>query len=180
MVFSRALGLTRTTMALERRFTLAVFSLSVLFMCTVSSVLGYGIRYLFSEFLPSASSFEKQVSLFLAVIVSYCLMYLLVSKLLPKFLPLFSGVISYAAFSCAVYGTLLVSAGKELDLLLSLVHGVGAGCGMVLASMLLLCGHRRLDLRDVPRAFKGMPIMLLYIGMLSLVLYGLVGHNLPT
>ena len=30
----------------------------------------------------------------------------------------------------------------------------------------------------VPRAFRGLPILLIYIGILSLALYGLLGHPL--
>ena len=124
--------------------------------------------------------FTKQAILFVAVVVSYVLLYLLVRKKMHNLLSMFGNVISYAAFNGAVYGSLLVSATKELGLWQSLVHGIGAGCGMVLASVLILIGHRRMDIRDIPRAFRGIPVMLLYVGILALALYGLIGHNLPT
>ena len=62
MVFGRALGVSRTTLVQEKRADVVAFSLSVLFMCTVSSVLGYGIRWLLggprsrSPFLQSRPS----------------------------------------------------------------------------------------------------------------------------
>ena len=179
MVFGRALGVTRTTLVQEDKRSVMVFSLSVLFMCTVSSVLGWGIRWLLGWPKVEVGLFVKQVALFLAVIISYVLLYLLLRKS-RLFLSMLNDLVSYAAFNGAVYGSLLISAGKELGLLTSLAHGFGAGCGMVLACVLILLGHRRLDLRRVPRAFRGTPIMLLYIGILALALYGLVGHNLPT
>ena len=180
MVFSRALGVSRATLVQEKRATVIAFSISVLFMCTVSSALGWGIRWLLGWPQVELQLFAKQVVLFVAVIVSYALLYLLVRKKMKNLISLFGNTISYAAFNGAVYGSLLVSATKELDLWQSLVHGIGAGCGMVLASLLILVGHRRMDTRDIPRAFRGIPIMLLYIGILALALYGLIGHNLPT
>ena len=180
MVFGRALGVSRTTLMQEKRSDIIAFSLSVLFMCTVSSVLGYGIRWLLGWPQIEVSLFAKQAILFVAVIISYCLLYLLISKKMKNLAALFGNVVSYAAFNGAVYGSLLVSSTKELGLWQSLIHGFGAGFGMILASGLILIGHRRLDLRNVPRAFRGIPIMLMYIGILALALYGLVGHNLPT
>ena len=180
MVFSRALGVSRATLVQEKRATVVAFSISVLFMCTVSSVLGWGIRWLLGWPQVDIPLFAKQAILFVAVIASYALLYLLVSKKMQNLLSLFGNTISYAAFNGAVYGSLLVSATKELGLWQSLVHGFGAGCGMVLASLMILLGHRRMDTRDIPRAFRGIPIMLLYIGILALALYGLIGHNLPT
>ena len=180
MVFSRALGVSRTTLVQEKRSDVVAFSVSVLFMCTVSSLLGWGIRWLLTRSPWEISLFVKQAVLFLAVIISYFLLHLLAVKKMKDLAALFGNVVSYAAFNGAVYGSLLISYTKELGLLPSLAHGVGAGCGMVVASALILCGHRRMDIRDIPRAFRGMPAMLLYIGILALALYGFVGHNLPT
>lgn len=180
MVFSRALGVSRATLVQEKRTTVIAFSISVLFMCTASSVLGWGIRWLLGWPQVELPQFAKQAILFVAVVASYALLYLLISKKMRNLLSLFGNTISYAAFNGAVYGSLLVSATKELGLWQSLVHGLGAGCGMVLASLLILVGHRRMDTRDIPRAFRGIPIMLLYVGILALALYGLIGHNLPT
>ena len=180
MVFSRALGVSRTTLVQEKRATVIAFSISVLFMCTVSSVLGWGIRWLLGWYRGEIALFAKQAALFAAVIVSYALLYLLMRKQMKNLLFLFGSTVSFAAFNGAVYGSLLISATKDLGLWQSLVHGFGAGFGMVLASILILIGHRRMDLRDIPRSFRGISIMLLYVGILALALYGLIGHNLPT
>lgn len=180
MVFSRALGVSRTTLVQEKKATVIAFSISVLFMCTVSSVLGWGIRWLLGWYRGEIALFAKQAALFAAVIASYALLYLLMRKQMKNLVFLFGSTVSFAAFNGAVYGSLLISATKDLGLWQSLVHGLGAGFGMVLASILILIGHRRMDLRDIPRSFRGISIMLLYVGILALALYGLIGHNLPT
>ena len=36
-------------------------------------------------------------------------------------------------------------------------------------------GRRRLRSKDIPHIFRGLPSVLIYIGILSLAIYGLVG-----
>ncbi len=57
---------------------------------------------------------------------------------------------------------------------------IGSGIGYTAALILVNEGRRRLSLSDVPKAFKGLPATLLYVGIFSLAIYGLTGHSLPT
>ena len=40
-----------------------------------------------------------------------------------------------------------------------------------------LC-YAALDFCDIPKAFRGAPILFIYLGLISLALFGLVGHQL--
>ena len=44
----------------------------------------------------------------------------------------------------------------------------GSGLGFALAVWLLMCGLRRADNPDIPEAFRGAPVMLVYTGLLAL------------
>lgn len=44
----------------------------------------------------------------------------------------------------------------------------GSGLGFALAAWLLMCGLRRADNPDIPEAFRGTPVMLVYTGLLAL------------
>lgn len=44
----------------------------------------------------------------------------------------------------------------------------GCGFGFLLAVWLLSCGMRRADNPDMPEAFRGTPVMLIYVGLISL------------
>jgi len=46
---------------------------------------------------------------------------------------------------------------------------VGAGFGFALASWLINIGMRRMNNPDIPKALQGAPVMLIYIGLLSLL-----------
>ena len=57
-----------------------------------------------------------------------------------------------------------------------LVYCVGTGVGVTLALVLLDVANQNIAMSRVPRIFRGLPRLLLYIGILSLAFYGLIGH----
>ena len=54
---------------------------------------------------------------------------------------------------------------------------LGSGVGYVLAVQVVLEGQRKLDSEKVPGIFRGLPVALLYIGILALAIYGFTGHT---
>ena len=77
-------------------------------------------------------------------------------------------------------GTILIAFSGGYGFVKTVGFAFGSGIGYTAAPLLVREGRRRIALSDVPRAFRGLPIMLLYIGILSLAIYGLIGHQLPT
>jgi len=82
------------------------------------------------------------------------------------------------AFGFLPLGVLLVTGFGTGGLLASLAGGLGTGAGYLLAMLLCWSIRERLDFCDVPRAFRGAPILFIYLGLVSLALFGLVGHQL--
>lgn len=79
-------------------------------------------------------------------------------------------------FNSCVAGTLLVSTIQNYTLPQSLGFGLGSGVGYLLAVLLVAEARRRLQGSQVPRAFRGLPVVLVYIGILALAVYGFTGH----
>ena len=51
------------------------------------------------------------------------------------------------------------------------------GYMIVLAVLLVTEARHRLRSRAIPKAFRGLPITLVYIGVLALAIYGFTGHS---
>lgn len=85
-------------------------------------------------------------------------------------------MIHLSAFNGAVFGALFLS--SSYDLGGRVAFGLGTGIGFILASYLIAIGHDRLNSQQIPPAFRGFPITLIYVGILSLAFYGLIGHEL--
>ena len=82
-----------------------------------------------------------------------------------------------AIFNCAVIGALFLNSSYGSDLPGYIGYGFGTGIGFFLACFMLNIAHERLDSDKIPRMFKGYPIMLIYIGIVSLAFNVLVGYT---
>lgn len=83
-----------------------------------------------------------------------------------------------ATYNCCILGTILICANQNFTLLETVAFSLGSGIGYLFAVAIVDEGRRRLRSKDVPGVFKGLPSSLIYIGILSLAIYGLVGHSI--
>ncbi|MDD3192486.1 MAG: Rnf-Nqr domain containing protein [Oscillospiraceae bacterium] len=90
----------------------------------------------------------------------------------------YNTVLTMAFFNCAVYGAMALTVYSGFNWLESLVYGLGLGLSFLLAAFLLEQGRRCMGICNIPKAFRGLPAELVYVGLVSLSLYGLVGHQL--
>ena len=84
-------------------------------------------------------------------------------------------ILPLAALNSCVLGTVLVERTQSFTLGQSWGFGFGSGVGYLVAVLVVDEGRRRLRSKDIPHIFRGLPSVLIYIGILSLAIYGLVG-----
>ena len=77
--------------------------------------------------------------------------------------------------NCAVLGVALSLVTKEYGLLNSVVYSVATALGFTLSLVLLAGLRERLELEEVPKAFKGIPIALITAGILAMAFMGFSG-----
>ena len=82
-----------------------------------------------------------------------------------------------AALNSCVLGTVLVERTQSFTLGQSWGFGFGSGLGYVLAVLLVTEARHRLRSKAIPETFRGLPITLVYIGVLALAIYGFTGHS---
>ncbi len=87
-------------------------------------------------------------------------------------------VLPMATFNTCILGTLLLSTIQNFTFLQTLGFALGSGAGYVMAVALVRGAQERLQSEAVPATFRGLPITLLYIGILALAIYGFTGHML--
>ena len=86
-------------------------------------------------------------------------------------------ILPLAAVNSSVLGTVMVERTQSFTLEQSMGFGLGSGLGYLLAVMLVTEADRRLRSEAIPEAFRGLPITLVYIGVLALAIYGFTGHS---
>jgi Na+-transporting NADH:ubiquinone oxidoreductase subunit NqrE len=84
-------------------------------------------------------------------------------------------VLPMAALNTAVLGPLLISATRGYSFIQAMGFALGSGLGYAFAVLLTTEGERKMQSRSVPPTFKGLPIKLIYVGILSMAIYALTG-----
>ena len=80
-------------------------------------------------------------------------------------------------FNCSVIGALFLCSQQGNDIFSYIGYGFGTGIGFLIAAYLLYIASERLNSPLVPAAFRGFPIMIVYVGILSLALYAFAGYS---
>ena len=89
-------------------------------------------------------------------------------KSLGIFLPLITT-------NCAVLGVTVLNIDSNFDFIQSVIHAVGAGVGFTLALVLMAGLRERMEVGNVPKALRGLPIAFITAGMMSIAFLGFSG-----
>ncbi len=174
-IFDRAFGANVAIYASRNDTNVIGFTLGMTAMTTAASIVSY---FLDKLVLPLKYGYLFMPLIYLGVIG---LLYIAGLLLLWKFFhTTFKRVKKYAhlaIFNCAVIGALFLNSSYGSDLPSYIGYGFGTGIGFFLACFMLNIAHERLDSDKIPRMFKGYPIMLIYIGIVSLAFNVLVGYT---
>ena len=81
----------------------------------------------------------------------------------------------FAGINTAVLGTMLLNQEFSNTFLTSLAFGIGTALGFSLVLLLITAAVERLEVADVPLPFKGMPITLITLALMSMAFMGFSG-----
>ena len=176
-VFTRALGVSRMVQLVgDDRTSSALFGM----MLCITQVLVAPVAFLAGRFIaPLDNRAQLRPLAYVAAIAVVCTAEELVLGL-GRRLPLAGKllrIVPVAALNSCVLGTVLVERTQSFTLMQSLGFGLGSGLGYLLAVLLVTEAQHRLRSKAIPSAFRGLPITLVYIGVLALAIYGFTGHS---
>jgi electron transport complex protein RnfA len=77
--------------------------------------------------------------------------------------------------NCIILAVPLVNAGEKYSFIESLAFGFGSGLGFALALIIMASIRERLELAEVPAAFKGLPMAFVITGLIALAFTGFSG-----
>lgn len=183
VILARALGVTRLLKLVpDHKAQIWDFSLPQILVMGLSAPLGWATHNLFfpwlrlrlPEWLP-ISALRPLIYLTCGV-VAMAVTWVLLFVLPRRQRQACRAQLTLGGCSTAVLGTLLICANQNYTMMQSIAFGLGSALGYVFIIFIVREGRRRLRSKDVPSIFQGLPSSLIYIGILSLAIYGLVGH----
>lgn len=175
LVLERALGANILLYAARKKENLIGLFIGIIYITTVSSIPIYFIDVNFSAF--KYYNILSPLIYVLVVSVIYIISLVIVWRFFPRFFRYIKKYIHLAVFNCAVLGALFLQSVKGASLGAYIGYGLGTGLGFLLAATLLYLANERLNSDLVPAAFRGFPIMIIYVGVLSLALSAFLGYT---
>ena len=176
-IFTRALGIGKSMFTVKSTRQILIYGGMVTFTTTLASALCSPLSQLSA--VRAWGGYYRSL-LFLVVLCALYVVFLFFMRLLPqRIAAMTSGFLPLAFFNCAAFGSVMLCSFQAYDFAQFTGFGFGTGVGFTVAYLLVVEGRRRSELSSVPKAFRGFPATVMYIGILSLAFYGLTGHQLP-
>ena len=174
-ILERALGANVLLYAARKKESLWGISVGITLITTISAVPVYFIdralidRYYYELIAPL---------IYIGVVsVIYTLSLILIWRISPRIFRNIRKYVHLSVFNCSVIGGLFLCSMQGDSIFSYLGYGFGTGVGFLLAAYLIYIAYDRFTSELVPAAFRGMPIMLVYVGILALAFYAFVGYG---
>ena len=135
------------------------------------------VTYLLQVYVLNAFGLEYlQTIAFILVIAALVQMIeIILKKTMPALYQALGVFLPLITTNCCILGVAILVIQKDYDLLEGIVYALSTGIGFLLAMVLFAGLREQLDLLDVPKAFKGVPIALVTAGLLAMAFMGFSG-----
>jgi electron transport complex protein RnfA len=147
------------------------------FAITFVMVLAAAVTWPIKMFVLAPSGLGYlQVIVFVLVIASLVqLVEITLKRYVPSLYKAFGVFLPLMATNCAILAVTLININRNYTFAESVVNAFGAGVGFLIAMVVFSGIREHMENADPPEAFKGLPVMLFAVAILSLSFFGFSG-----
>ncbi len=173
VVLSQFLGLCPFLGVSKKVNTAAGMGGAVIFVITIASI----FASLIYDFIlcPLNITYLNTIVFILVIAALVQLVEMVLKKMSPALYESLGVYLPLITTNCAVLGVAIINVQKEYNLIKSVVNGVGTAIGFTVAIVIMAGIREKIEYNDVSPAFKGMPIVLLTAGLMSIAFMGFAG-----
>ncbi len=174
-IFVKFLGICPFLGVSEKPDTALGMGFAVTFVMTISSAATWGIYH--AVLVPAHLEYLKTIAfiLIIAALVQFIEMFL--KRFLPSLYQALGIYLPLITTNCAVLGAALLNIQNDFSFIYSLSYGFAAAVGFTLAIVIFAGVRERLAFAEPPKAFSGMPIVLITAGLIAMAFSGFSGMN---
>ena len=125
--------------------------------------------------LPLDLTYIQTIVFILVIAILVQMLEIILKKTSPSLYAALGVYLPLITTNCAVLGVAIIVAQKNFGLLHSLVYALATAGGFALALALFAAIRTQLELADVPRAMRGVPVALIVAGILAMAFMGFAG-----
>ena len=172
VITSQFLGICPFLGVSKKVDTAVGMGVAVTFVLTLASIITYFIQILL---VKTGTGFLQTIAFILVIASIVQFVEMVIQKMSPSLYQALGVYLPLITTNCAVLGISLVNVQKSYNLVETIINGFGAGAGFTLAIVIFAGIRERLELADIPEAFKGFPITLISAGLMSIAFLGFTG-----
>ena len=175
IVLSQFLGICPFLGVSKKISTAAGMGLAVMFVMTISSIATYLVYY--KLLVPNGLEFMNTVVFILVIASLVQMVEIIIKKTSPALYQALGIFLPLITTNCAVLGIAILSIQKEYSLIYSVCFSLANAMGFTLAIILFAGLRERLNASaaSMPKAVRGIPIVLRTAALLSLAFMGFSG-----
>lgn len=147
---------------------------AVLFVMTIATL----ATYLLHQFvlIPTGLDYLRTITFILVIASLVQMLEIILKKVSPPLYQALGVFLPLITTNCAVLGVAILALGLEnTSLLKAVFFAISHSIGFALALILFASIREHLELAELPKGMKGVPIILLVAGILSLAFLGFTG-----
>ena len=173
VVLSQFLGLCPFLGVSKKMDTAAGMGGAVIFVLTLSS---FCTSLIYKFILVKTGMEYLQTIVFILVIAALVqLVEMLLKKTIPALYKSLGVYLPLITTNCAVLGVALLNVQNDYNVLEGTINGFATAVGFTIAIVLMAGLRERIEYNDIPKPFRGMPIVLLTAGLMSIAFFGFSG-----
>ncbi len=146
---------------------------AVMFVMVIATLVTYLLQHYI--LVPLGIPFMQTVVFILVIAALVQLVEIILKKVSPALYQALGIFLPLITTNCAILGVAILAVQKDLNLLESVVYAISNAAGFGLALITFSGIREQLDLVDIPKSMKGVPIAFIIAGLLSMAFMGFAG-----
>lgn len=173
VILSQFLGICPFLGVSTKVSTAAGMGAAVVFVMTLSTI----VTFLLQKFvlLPFGIEFLQTIVFILVIAALVQMVEIILKKISPSLYQALGVFLPLITTNCAVLGISILVVQKGYNLLEGITYAIGISLGFTLAMVIFAGLREHLELVEVPKGVKGIPIALITAGILAMAFMGFAG-----
>lgn len=173
VVLSQFLGLCPFLGVSRKTKTAASMGAAVIFVIMIASAVTYGVYY--GILVKIGLEYMETIVFILVIAALVQLVEMLLKKTSPTLYSALGVYLPLITTNCAVLGVAINNISDGSSFAESMMNSLGTSTGFLIAIVIMAGIRERIEGNDIPKAFRGMPIVLITAGLMAIAFCGFSG-----
>ena len=173
VVLSQFLGLCPFLGVSKKTKTAASMGAAVIFVIMIASAVTYAVHYM--VLVPLHMEYMQTIVFILVIAALVQMIEMMLKKVSPAIYSALGVYLPLITTNCAVLGVAITNIQDGSTFTESMMNSLGTSVGFLIAIVIMAGIRERLEGNDIPKAFQGMPIVLITAGLMAIAFCGFAG-----